>query len=633
MLKNIRKYSSSRGVKVLYALLAVSFIGWGVGMTRQQHLEVVAQVHGERITRRQLDDQTALLQRRFQEMLRGAALPQGLQLRGQALDQLIDDALLRHEADRLGLQVSDDDVVNAIQSMPELQEDGRFNRELLERVLQINRDRGEFEGQVRQDLVNRRLRGLIVDGVSVSDAEVEDRYRQDREQLNLEFVRVPVAELEKTVTLSSDELAKWVAEHPDRYRLPPRVRVRYAAYRPKDFAALVTPSDAAVQAYYDAHRDDRFTAPEEIRARHILIKLPPDADEAQRAAARKKAQDVLDKVKKGADFAKLAQQVSEDAGSASKGGDLGLFSRGKMVPAFDTAAFALEPGAVSDIVETPFGFHVIKVEEKLPGGPKPLEAVRQEIVQTLTDEQGLELARKQAESDRREIVHGKRLADVAGSRIKESAAFAATDEVPGVGRLKAFNDAAFALGPDQPSDLIEGDDVFYLLEPIERIEPQVPAVADLGDRPVEDAKRARAEALAKERGEKLLALAKEIGLDKAAAEQQLTVDTTGAFERRAGVVPKLSGAVELRSDVLGLTAERPLAPKVYTVGGDAIVAALKERIPSDPAGLADAKETIRTTLLQQKQQDAMQAFMNHLKERAQQEGALAVQADAVSSEG
>jgi peptidyl-prolyl cis-trans isomerase D len=630
VLKNLRKYSSSRGVKILYALLAISFIGWGVGVTRQQHLEVVAQVHGERITRRQLDDQTAMLQRRFQEMLRGAALPQGLQLRGQALDQLIDDALLRHEADRLGFDVTEQDVLNAISTMPELQKDGRFNRDLLERVLQIQRDRGEFEAQVRQDLMNRRLRGLVVDGVSVSDAEVEERYRQEREQLNLAYVRVPAAGLTKAVTLSDEELAKWVADNPDRYRTPPRVRVRYAAYQPKDFAALATPSDEAVKTYYDAHRDDRFTAPEEIRARHILIKVPPDADEQQRAEARKKAEDALAKVQKGGDFAKLAQQISEDAGSASKGGDLGLFSRGKMVPAFDAAAFALEPGAVSDVVESPFGFHIIKVEDKLPGGQKPLEAVRQEIVQTLSEEQGLELARKQAESDRREVVRGKRLADVAGSRLKDTPPFAATDEVPGVGRLKAFTDAAFALGPDQPSDLIEGDDVIYLLEPIERLDPHVPPVAELGDRPVEDAKRARAEALAKERGEKLLARAKEIGLDKAAAEQQLPIETTGPFERRAGVVPKLAGAPELRTDALALTAAQPLAPKLYGVGGDAVVVGLKERVPSDPAGLADAKDTIKATLLQQKQQEAIQAFMNHLKERAQQDGALAVHADAVA---
>src|SRR5262249_57184440 len=110
---------------------------------------------------------------------------------------------------------------------------------------------------------------------------------------------------------------------------------------------------------------------------------------------------------------------------------------------------------------------------------------------TLTAEKGMELARKQAESDRRDVVRGKGLTEVAGSRLKESPPFAATEEIPGVGRVKAFSDAAFALAPNQPSDLIEADDAVYLLEPIERIDPQVPSLTDLGQRPVDDAKHAR----------------------------------------------------------------------------------------------------------------------------------------------
>jgi peptidyl-prolyl cis-trans isomerase D len=630
VLKNLRKYSSSRGVKILYALLALSFIGWGVGVSRQQHLEVVANVYGERITRRQLENQTQLLQRRFQDMLRGAALPQGLELRGQALDQLIDDALMRHEAQQLGLQVSDEDVVNAITAMPELQRDGRFDRDLLERVLEMQRDRGEFETQVRQDLVNRRLQGLVTDGVVVSDAEILERYGRDREQVNLAFVRVPAADLAKTVTVSDEEVAKWVADHPERYRTPERVRVRYAAYLPKDFAALAAPSDEAITAYYDEHRDDRFTAQEEVRARHILIKLPPGADEKARAEARKKAEDALAKAKKGDDFAKLAEKLSDDPGSAKAGGDLGRFSRGKMVPEFEAAAFALAPGQISEIVESPFGFHIIQVEEKQPGGPKPLETVRQEIVQTLTDERGLELARRQAESDRRELVRGKSFAEVAAGRMQETTPFAATDEVPGVGRVKAFNDAAFALRANEPSDLIETDDAIYLVEPIERLDPQVPPASELGSRPVEDAKRARGEALAKERAEALLARAREVGLDKAAAEQNRPVEDTSAFERRTGVPPKLGTVPALRTDAFALTPEKPLGTQVYVTNGDAVVVSLRERIPADPAKLDDAaKDALRTNLLQEKQQEALQAFMNHMKKRAQDARALTVQADAV----
>src|SRR5262249_57391057 len=139
-----------------------------------------------------------------------------------------------------------------------------------------------------------------------------------------------------------------------------------------------------------------------------------------------------------------------------------------------------------------------KAEEKVLGGPKPLEAVGDEMVKTLTEEKGVELARQQAESDRRDVVRGKSLAEVAGSRLKETPPFAANDDVPGVGRVKAFAGTAFALGPNQPSDLVEGEDIIYLLEPIERIEPTVPPVAELGAKPVDDLKRARREGLAQD---------------------------------------------------------------------------------------------------------------------------------------
>jgi peptidyl-prolyl cis-trans isomerase D len=629
VLNSLRKYSSSVGVKILYGFLALSFLIWGVGAVGMDQVDVVAEVHGDRITRQQLDNETSMLQRRFEEMLKGATLPRSLDLRGRALDQLIDNALLRHEADRLGLEVTDSELVATITAMPELQENGRFNRDLLERVLQMQRDRGEFESQVKQDLINQRMRSLVVDGVQVSDAEIADRYRQDREQVDLLVGKITAASQTDAVTLTDDELQKWLADNADRYRTPQRVRVRYVAYSPKDFAAMAAPSEEAVKAYYDEHKDDRFTEQEQVRASHILVPVAPDADDAAKAEARKKADDLLAKVKAGGDFAALAKEHSGDPGSASKGGDLGFFPRGRMVGPFEEAAFTLEPGKVSEIVESPFGLHIIRVEEKKAGGPQPLEQVREQIVTTLTDERGLELAHKQADADRRAVVQGKPLAEAVGTRtVQETPPFAATEDVPGVGRVKAFTDAAFALDLNQPSDIIEGDDVLYMLTPIERIEPAVPPLDQVRARVETDAKRSRAEKLAKERADALLAKAKEVGLQKAAEELGVTLEETGPFERRSGAVPKLGMAPELRADAFALTTESPLGPRVYTVNGDAVVIALKGRTPADEAGLADAKAEIKETLLNQKQQNALMAFMNQLKERALKDGELEVRADA-----
>lgn len=634
MLESIRKYSSSVGVKILYGLLALSFALFFVAPGDDPRVNVVAEVQGETITRQQLDNQTALLERRFSEMLRGAALPRGFDLRGQALESLVDDALLAHEAHRLGIVPTEDDVLAAIQEMPELQENGRFNRELLQRVLELNRDRGEFEAQVRQDIMNRRVRGLVTDGVQVTDSDVEARYALEREQVDLRYVKVDAAALAEGVEPGEEELAKYLADHPDKYRTPSRVRARYVAYRPADFAEKAAPSDADVTAYYERVKDDRFAQPDEVRARHVLVAVKPDADDAAKAAARKKAEDILAKAKGGADFALLAKESSDDPGSKDAGGDLGFFPRGRMVPEFDAVAFTLEPGQVSEIVESPFGLHVIKVEEKRQAGTKPLEEVREQIVRTLTDERALELAREQALADRREVVLGKKLAEAAGDRkVEETPPFAADATVPGIGRVEAFNEAAFALAPGQPSDIIEEDDVVYLLEPIERLEPAVPPLDEVRDAVRADVRKATGERRAREKAEQILARAREVGLDEAAKEANLPVQETGAFERRSGVVPQLAGAGELRNDAFALTAEAPLAPKVYPVGSDAVVVALKQRTPADMQGFAEAKDGLRQQLLQERQAEAVTAFITYLKERAQAEGALAVNADAVGGEG
>jgi len=631
MLRFLRKYSSSTGIKILYALLAGLFIIWGVGVIGGgEHMDVVARVHGETITRQQLDMASAALQRRYEEMLRGqfsAEMARSLDLRGRALDQLIDQALVREEASRLGIQVTDAELIETIQQLPRYRVNGQFDRDLLKQDLEFQRDRGEFKRDLQDGLLRQRIQSLVVDGVQVADGEVEDRYRLDHEQVSLAFVRTAAADLAKDATLSDDDLRAYLAAHEDRYRTPTTVRARYVAYRTADFRSQAEVTDGEVAEYYELHKEDAFTVPEQVRARHILVKVPPEADADAKAAARKQAEDLLAQVKAGGDFAALAKDHSADPGSAAKGGDLGLFGRGRMTPTFEDAAFALEAGGLSDVVETPFGFHIIKVEEHQPPSVKPLDAVRDQIADTLRSERAFALARKQAEADRRAIVRGTPFAEALHERkIEETPPFAAGADVPGVGRLKEFTETAFALGKGDVSDLVETDGAIYLLTPFARDEAHTPPLEEVRARVDADARRERGEAAAKEAAEKLLARAREIGLAKAAAEAHATVDDTGAFDRHTAAIPKIGNAPELRGDAFALTSGAPLAPKVYVAGGDAIVAALATRTPADMSGFAAAKDGLRTTMLQEKQSTVLTAYMDYLKERAAREGALDISA-------
>ena len=156
-------------------------------------------------------------------------------------------------------------------------------------------------------------------------------------------------------------------------------------YLRKEVAAKVTVSEDDVKSYYDTHRDE-FKTPEMVKARHILIKVDKSASEEDKKQARKKAEDILSKIKAGEDFAKLASEFSDDPGSKSKGGDLDFFARGRMVKPFEDAAFALKPGEVSGIVESPFGYHIIKVDETKDAGVEPYDTAKDKIKQKLVQE-------------------------------------------------------------------------------------------------------------------------------------------------------------------------------------------------------------------------------------------------------
>src|SRR5690348_10463351 len=221
MLRFLRKYSSSTGIKILYGLLAALFVIWGVGAIGGERIDVVARVEGATITRRDLDRAAENLRSRYEQMLRGQWSPElarSLDLRGQALDQLVDQALLGHEADRLGIKVTDAELDDAIVRLPELQDGGHFSRERLEAFLKSQRDRGEFEDEMRRSLLLERVRSLVTDGVQVSDAELQERYRLDHEQATVAFVRIKSAELGADLALTDEDLQKQLDAHADLYR-------------------------------------------------------------------------------------------------------------------------------------------------------------------------------------------------------------------------------------------------------------------------------------------------------------------------------------------------------------------------------------------------------------------------------
>ncbi|WP_263384611.1 peptidylprolyl isomerase [Granulicella arctica] len=304
---------------------------------------------------------------------------------------LVQRAILKHEADRMSLQVSDQDLARELKTGPFAQylfpngtyigDDAYMN--FVQAAFQTSR--GDFESQVKQDMELNRLQALITGGVTVSDSAVRDAYRIQGTKVKFDYAVISADDLRKTINPTDAELQKFFQQNQTRYAsaIPETRKIQYVSFDASSLpGGKPQVTDADIQAYYTQHQA-QYQVKEQVKVRHILIAVPQGADAKTDAAAKSKAEDLLKQIKAGGNFADLASKNSDDPGSKTAGGELGFLDRGKTVPEFDKAAFSLNPGQTSDLIKTQFGYHILQVEEKKTEHLRPLSEVKAEIVPVL----------------------------------------------------------------------------------------------------------------------------------------------------------------------------------------------------------------------------------------------------------
>ncbi len=625
MLEFMRRRARSNAIKVVFLLIILVFIFWGVGGSLSGgRPDIIASVDERVITQREFRRAYDNVKSAYREAYKERFTPelrQALNLKEQTLEQLIEAILLEQEAQRLGFRVDDAEVRQAIAAMPAFHVDGQFSQEQYLRVLRYLRlTPGEFEEGQRTQLLNKKIERLITDTVQVTDAEVEDLFRLRNEQVNLAFVKVAAADLVDQVATSPEEVETYYSTHRESFRQPERVAFTYVAYPAKDFEAGVAIAPQEVEEFYTQHVADRFTLPARVHARHILFSLAPNVSAEERAKIRTTAVEVLARAKAGEDFAVLAKTYSQDPATAPHGGDLGFFARGHMVKPFEEAAFALPVDGVSDLIETSFGFHIIKVEAKEEERVRPLAEVQEEIRQELTRARARTRAQEQAQADRAAIRPSAPLAEVAqaaGRPVAEAPLVARDETIPELGHQPALVEAALALALHEVSEPIEVQDTWYLVSPKEKAPSIIPDFAAVAEEAEKRYRSEKAEQLARERANAILAKLREVqDLAAVAATNGLTVEETGPFSRQGSYIPKIGSLPELKKAAFRLTPQAPLAPEVYTWGGNAFVAVLKDQLPPKPEDFAKQKDSLREELLQRKRAEVLQALVRDLKKRA-----------------
>ena len=436
MIQELREYSNNIFFKLLMGVIAVTFVlSFGVGGFFGDRKEVVAKVNDQEILlkeyREAYQNRLGALQQQFGENAEQFA--EQLNLRQQVFNQLIDRHLLLTDAAELNLVATDLELQDYIRKQPFFQQNGQFDYDTYETVLSQNRIvRHEYEASLRADILLAKKQQLLGTGLVISDSEVEQTFRRNFEKIEVEYVYFdPQAFVEKT-TAEDAELRKYLQDNPQEFQTLNRFRMEYFTIATDYYQDNVKVREREVRRYYKKYAENYVTPPE-VKARHILLKLIPDAPENEQQEKREQLNKLLAEIKAGSSFEELAIKHSEDATSA-EGGDLGWFKPGEMVPAFESAAFALEAGQVSEIVQSPFGLHLIKVEERKNEITKSLDEAREEITLILAESR----AQKRLEEEL------DRLAGLAGEAFTEEAQklnrevliaewFDGTEVIPGLG--------------------------------------------------------------------------------------------------------------------------------------------------------------------------------------------------------
>ncbi|MGH7898832.1 MAG: SurA N-terminal domain-containing protein, partial [Candidatus Binatia bacterium] len=600
MLNYMRRHARGTTIKILFWIIIIVFVLWGVGSFTDDDTLYAASVNGETISPRQVRRTAQQLERFYRELYRDNLTPEmvkALDFKNRALEHVINGALMRQEAARLGLSVSEEEIRDAIQAMPGLNANGRFQRETYFRYL---RSQGitppDFEAEERDRLLAWKIQDLITSSIRADENGARELYVFSNERVNLAFVRVKGSDLARDFTPTDAEIGKYYEEHRESFREPERVAIDYVAYDDRDFERRVQVADADIEQEYATFKVERYSEPEQVRARHILLSVPPEADQTKRDEIRKRAEAVLERLKKGEPFETVAEEVSEDTATKPKGGDLGLLPRGRTEEAFENAAFALEAGGLSDVVETRYGLHLIKVEDRKPAREKPLDEVRAEIEKALRVERAHDAARDAAFIDSQDAAGGKGFDEIAKARgleVKSPAPFAETESVLGLTSPHEVVKAAFTTATGQVGPVTQSGASLVSFRVRDRQPTHVPELSAVRGRVEAAIRQEKGSAAARERAEAIRKLVVEKrSLESVAAAEKLTVEETGPFTRMGDYLPKLGSVPELKRHAFALSADDPVTPESYLVSGDGLVVFLKERLEADLAEFDTKKDDL-----------------------------------------
>jgi peptidyl-prolyl cis-trans isomerase D len=550
----------------------------------------------------------------------------------QIVDEMVQQRAIAYEFARMGLTVSDEEVLVGLQSVnPQYFKDGVLisKDEYEQRLAAQGMTLQDGVDDMRRQLLLVKVKNMVYASILVPNKEVEEEYRKQKERAAIEYIAFPPAKFQGDVKPTDQELHAVFEAHHAEYFTPEKRSFQVLIVDQAKLEQTMVVPDAELRAAYTASMDN-FRMPDRVKAQHILIKTQGKSD-AEKKAALAKAEDLLKQLKAGGDFSKLAEKNSEDNSNAPKGGDLGWFVRGQMVPEFDKAAFAMKPGEWSGIGTTEFGYHIIKVKERENARVKPFEEVKTDLAVELKKQRITEQLQKTADGVHDALAKSPgsaaEIAKKSGVDLVTVTNSAPGSPVPTLGSVPEIDNALGQMKPNDVSPILTLPANRQVVAVLTERTPSRPATFEeveskVRDRVVGDKSLAIAKAKATEAAAKLRAGE---DIDKVAKEYKLDVSKPAEFGRSDSV--EGLGQAAYVMDAFTHPVGAIIGP-TNIMGRDIIYKVTAKQEP-DMAALGAEKESIRTSMRQQKATERWNLFMDSVTAKLTADGKLKVNHDLV----
>ncbi len=608
------------GVVIVFVLLV--FVDWGSGRPGGGRSEAAVKIGNREIGEQEFVEQVRRLQELYERQLgdNWDQFKNQVNLGEQAVQQLVERQLMLDEAKEAGLVVSDAEVRERILSMAAFTDaSGQFvGQESYKRVLRANRTSPrDFEAQLQEEFLLEKLRTMMVEGIWVSDSEVDDRIRQEREQASVKAVQLRYERYLSEVSVDEASAREYFDGHHEDFRRDEERVIRYLVIETNKLRHLLEVDQADLEAYYEEHKGE-FREEEQVQASHVLIRMSPGASSDEAATAQLKADQVAKLARGGADFGELAKIHSDDPGSKDNGGDLGWFGRGQMVQEFADAVFGAKPGDLVGPVKSQFGYHIIKVVDYRPDRVRPLDKVIEDVRFQYLESHAASEAEVRAGALAKRVTNEGPDSDEAWQLIadedeavvlNESPPFEVGETIPGTGSDPAFTQWIFeadkgAVGG--PRLIPRGWIVWQLKE----VRPEgLPDFESARAEVEQNLRRDRAMALAYERG-LVLAEAWRGGSDIAALAKENNTSVVEVQAHRRGTAFGALGVMPvLDSAVFGAEIGDVVGP-VTLAGRGVVLAGIEQLTLVNPSEIEGDRGPKRRQLMGEKADQLMSAIIN-----------------------